>query len=41
VLKAGRPREQVEGHGRVYTQVLFLCKAVFHLLEIVTGWLVG
>ncbi len=41
--KAGRPREQVENHGRACTQVLFLCKAelgFFHFLETVTGWLV-
>jgi hypothetical protein len=41
--EAGRPREQVENHGRACTQVLFLCKAelrFFHFLEIVTGWLV-
>jgi hypothetical protein len=41
--EAGRPREQVEIHGRACTHVLFLCKAelgFFHFLEIVTGWLV-
>jgi hypothetical protein len=27
VPEAGRPREQVENHGRVCTQVLFLCKS--------------
>jgi hypothetical protein len=35
--------EQVENHGRAYTQVLFLRKALprfFPFLEIVTGWLV-
>jgi hypothetical protein len=43
VPEAGRPREQVENHGRAYTQVLFLPQAelgFFHFLEIVTGWLV-
>jgi len=43
VPEAGRPREQVEKHGRAYTQVLFLRKAelgFFHFLEIVTSWLV-
>jgi hypothetical protein len=43
VPQAGRPREQVENHGRAYTQVLFLREALpgfFHFLEIVTGWMV-
>jgi hypothetical protein len=43
VPKAGRPREQVQKHGRACTQVLFLCKAelgFFHCLKILTGWLV-
>ncbi len=43
VPKAGRPREQAENHGRACTKVLFLHKrelGFFHLLEIVTGWLV-
>jgi hypothetical protein len=44
VPEAGRPREQqVENNGRPCTQVLFLRKAelgFFHVLEIVTGWLV-
>jgi hypothetical protein len=43
VPEAGRLREQIENHGRAYTQVLFLLKAelgFFHFLEIVTGWLV-
>jgi hypothetical protein len=43
VPEAGRPREQVENNGRPCTQVLFLRKpelGFFHLLEIVTGWLV-
>ncbi len=38
-----RLREQIENHGRAYTQVLFLLKAklgFFHFLAIVTGWLV-
>jgi hypothetical protein len=41
VPQAGRPREQVENHGRAYTQVLFLREALpgfFHFLEIVTGY---
>jgi hypothetical protein len=41
--EAGRPREQVENHGRACTQVLFQRKAkleFFHFLEIVTGSLV-
>jgi hypothetical protein len=43
VLEAGRLREQVENHPTACTQVLFLRKAemgFFHILEIVTGWLV-
>jgi len=43
VPEVSRPREQVENRGRAYTQVLFLCKAelgFFHILEIVTCWLV-
>jgi hypothetical protein len=43
VPEAGRLREQVKNHGRASTQVLFLCKAelgFFHLLEIVTGYMV-
>jgi hypothetical protein len=43
MLEGGRPREQVENHGRACTQVLFLCKAelgFFHFLEIMTSWLV-
>ncbi len=42
--EAGRPREQVENHGRACTQVLFLGSAklgFFHFLEIVIGWLVS
>ncbi len=41
--KAGRPKEQVENHGRACTQVLFLGLSelgFFHFLEIVIGWLV-
>ncbi len=43
VPEARRPNEQVENNERPFTQVLFLRKAelgFFHVLEIVTGWLV-
>jgi hypothetical protein len=43
VPETGRPREQVENHGRACTQVLFLHKGelgFFHFLEIATGRLV-
>jgi hypothetical protein len=40
VPETGRPREQVENHGRACTQVLLLHKGelgFFHFLEIATG----
>jgi hypothetical protein len=44
LIEPGRPREQVENHGKAFTpQVTFLCKAelgFFQVLEIVTCWLV-
>jgi hypothetical protein len=43
VPEAGRPREPVETHGRACTKVLFQRNVelgFFHVLEIVTGWLV-
>ncbi len=43
VVEAGRPREQLENHGKACTQVHFLSKAelgFFHFLEIMTCWLI-
>ncbi len=43
VPEASRLREQVDNGGRACIQVLFLNRAelgIFHVLEIVKGWLV-